>query len=363
MRFLICAGGTGGGVYPALTVLQTLGAEANPVLWVGGQGGLEAALVQRAGVPFTAIPAAGLHGVGITQLPRNALLLLRGLMASQRILKNFKPDVLMFTGGYVAVPMALTARRIPTLLYVPDIEPGWALKFLAHFADVIAVTAEETRAYLPARARVVVTGYPTRPELSEWTPEKGKRWLGLSRQFPTLLVYGGSRGARTINRSLLACLPQLLDFCQIIHISGELDWKEVETFRSSLPEILQKRYRAFPYVHEMGAVLASADLAITRAGASSLGELPLFGLPAILVPYPYAWRYQKVNAAYLERRGAAIVVENEQLSERLLPLVKELLADQPRLSQMRQTMQLLARPQAARELAVLVRELAGGLQG
>jgi len=120
MRFLICAGGTGGGVYPALTVLQTLGAEANPVLWVGGQGGLEAALVQRAGVPFTAIPAAGLHGVGITQLPRNALLLLRGLMASQRILKNFKPDVLMFTGGYVAVPMALTARRIPTLLYVPD---------------------------------------------------------------------------------------------------------------------------------------------------------------------------------------------------------------------------------------------------
>ncbi len=323
---------------------------------------MEVALVQRAGVPFTAIPSAGLHGVGITQLPRNALLSLRGLLASQRILKDFNPDVLMFTGGYVAAPMALAARHIPTLLYVPDIEPGWALKFLARFADVIAVTAEETRAYLPARAKVIVTGYPTRVELREWTPEKAKNWLGLGNQFPTLLVYGGSRGARTINRSLLDCLPQLLEFCQIIHISGELDWKEVEAFRSSLPEILQKRYHAFPYVHEMGAVLASADLAITRAGASILGELPLFGLPAILVPYPYAWRYQKVNAAYLERHGAAVVVENELLPRRLFPLVKVLLADQQRLGQMRQAMQSLARPQAARELAALVRELAGGQQ-
>lgn len=341
-------------------MLQTLGAEANPVLWVGSQGGLETALVQRAGVPFTAIPAAGIHGIGIAQAPRNILLSLRGLFASQRILKDFKPDVLMFTGGYVAAPMALAARRIPTLLYVPDIEPGWALQFLARFADIIAVTAEETRSYLPKKARVIVTGYPTRPELSEWTPEKSKRWLGLSDQLPTLLVYGGSRGARTINRSLLACLPHLLESCQIIHISGELDWKEVDDFRTTLPEALQTRYHAFPYVHEMGAVLACADLVITRSGASSLGELPLFGLPAILVPYPHAWRYQKVNAAYLEHHGAAIVIENELLPQRILPVVQELLADRQRLSQMRQAMRSLARPQAARELAALVRELAGG---
>ena len=168
VRLLICAGGTGGGVYPALAVLQTMQNKAE-VLWVGGEGGMEARLVERAKVPFKTIPAAGVHGVGLKTLPGNVIRLVRGFFAARRILHEFKPDVLFFTGGYVAVPMALAGMRIPTVLYVPDIEPALALKTLARFADKIAVTAEESFRFFSHPERLVLTGYPTRTDLAKWT--------------------------------------------------------------------------------------------------------------------------------------------------------------------------------------------------
>ena len=143
MRLLICAGGTGGGVYPALAVLQAIKDNAE-VLWIGGEGGMETQLVERSGIPFRTIPAAGVHGIGLRTLPRNLWQLGRGILASRRILREFKPDVLFFTGGYVAVPMALAGWKVPSLLYVPDIEPGLALNTLARFAEKIAVTAEDS---------------------------------------------------------------------------------------------------------------------------------------------------------------------------------------------------------------------------
>ena len=138
------------------------------LLWVGGEGGMEAELVKRQGIPFATIPAAGVHGVGPKQLPRNLSLLTRGVWASRRILKAFRPDVLFFTGGYVAVPMAVAGWRVPTLLHVPDIEPGLALKTLARLADRITVTTESSRKYFPARGDVIVTGYPVRSGLTKW---------------------------------------------------------------------------------------------------------------------------------------------------------------------------------------------------
>jgi UDP-N-acetylglucosamine:LPS N-acetylglucosamine transferase len=135
----------------------------------------------------------------------------------------------------------------------------------------------------------------------------------------------------------------------------------VENARQSLDAHLAARYRAYPYLHEqMGAVLSAADLALSRAGASSLGEFPYFGLPAVLVPYPYAWRYQQVNAAYLERHGAALLVQDAELPERLLPVVLELVRDERRRARMRQSMLNLAHPQAARSIAALLVDLANG---
>jgi UDP-N-acetylglucosamine--N-acetylmuramyl-(pentapeptide) pyrophosphoryl-undecaprenol N-acetylglucosamine transferase len=156
VRLLICAGGTGGGVYPALAVLQHL-MIARPAelqtLWVGSVGGMEADLVKRealAGVQYAAIPAAGVHGVGLRALPGNLWQLGHGLLAAFGLLRKFRPDVLFFTGGYVAVPVALAARlsgRGRSLLYVPDIEPGLALKTLARFANRIALTTEDSRPF------------------------------------------------------------------------------------------------------------------------------------------------------------------------------------------------------------------------
>ncbi len=322
------------------------------VLWVGGEGGMEAELVARSGVPYETIPAAGVHGVGLRTLPGNLLQLLHGVFAARKILRSFRPDLLFFTGGYVAVPMALAGLRVPTLLYVPDVEPGIALKTLARFSNSIAVTVEESRSYFPSHDNVVITGYPTRNELSAWDLEEARQVLNLDADLPTLLVFGGSKGARSINRALFSVLPELLAEMQIIHISGSINWSEVEAARQTLPAAYANHYHAYPYLHaEMGAAFTAADLVLSRSGASSLGEFPLFGLPAILVPYPYAWRYQKVNAEYLVKHGAAILLEDADLPEKILPLVRELIRVDQRRNAMSAAMKKLARPHAAATIA------------
>ncbi len=343
-------------MYPALVVLQAI--ENNPdfsledLLWVGGEGGMEKELLERAGVSFAEIPAAGLHGVGLRAFPGNVLQILKGVAQARGLLREFRPDVMLFTGGYVAVPVALAGLSVPSVLYVPDIEPGLALKTLAFFAGEIAVTAEASLAYFPPRKRVSVTGYPVRPGLDNWTREDARQAFELQEDLPVLLVFGGSKGARSLNSALRAVLPDLLAEMQVIHISGHLDWDEAQAAQEELPFEHKERYRVFPYLHaEMGAALRVADLVLSRAGASVLGEFPLFGLPAILVPYPHAWRYQKVNARYLAGHGAALVVRDEELPARILPLVRELMGDPARRKKMSEAMRELAHPKAAREIA------------
>jgi UDP-N-acetylglucosamine--N-acetylmuramyl-(pentapeptide) pyrophosphoryl-undecaprenol N-acetylglucosamine transferase len=356
---LICAGGTGGGVYPALAVHSALTSIYTDVetLWVGSEGGMEADLVKRAGLPYRLIPAAGVHGVSVRELPGNLLQLTRGMLASRRILRGFRPDVLFFTGGYVAVPMALAGRRIPTLLYVPDIEPGMALRSLARFADRIAVTAPDSQRYFTKS--VIVTGYPLRPDLSNWERYQARIALGLSSNKPAVLIFGGSKGARSLNQAALARLPELLEMAEVVHISGQLDWDDIAEAETKLTSAKKKRYHTFPYLHEMGKALASADLVVSRAGASILGEFPFFELPAVLVPYPHAWRYQKVNASYLAQRGAAVILDDSRLQDELLDTIRVLLENPGKRKSMKAAMRSLAKPDAARAIASQIIELAG----
>ena len=250
------------------------------------------------------------------------------------------------------MPVALAAwmLRVPILVYLPDIEPGWAVRFVARLATRVAVTVEDSRSYFPTR-QVTVTGYPVRAEFHFLDRAEARALLGLVADEPVLLVMGGSRGARRINQAFSGVLGHILELAQVVHVSGELDWPAVEERRAALSEALRARYHAFPYLHKMALALAAADLVICRAGASTLGELPFFGLPAILVPYPHAWRYQRVNAEWLVGRGAAIQVEDGRLSEELLPVVRQLLGDRAALERMSQQMQALACPDAAARLA------------
>jgi len=348
-------------VYPALSVYEALKSKDPNVetLWVGGEGGMEQDLVKRAGIPYRSVPAAGVHGVGLRALPGNLAKLTRGILASRRILKDFKPDVLFFTGGYVAAPMAVAGHNLPIVLYVPDIEPGLALKFLAYFSDVITVTAPDSRKFFPHPERIIHTGYPLRPGLLNWSREKAIAHFKLDSSLPTLLVTGGSKGARSINLAVLKCLDELLDVSQIIHLTGSLDIQTAEHAAEKLSAHKKARYHVMPYLHEMGAALSAADLVLSRAGASSIGEYPFFGLPAVLTPYPYAWRYQKVNADYLAERNAAVILQDELLDDKLLSVIKDLLSNEYKRDAMKTAMKNLSQPTAAEDIASQLVKLAG----
>lgn len=308
-----------------------------------------------------------MHGLAPWHKARNLIKLMQGWRAAYRLGRRERPAALFATGGYASVPVALAAwtLRTPILVYLPDIEPGWTVRFIARLATRVAVTVEDSRAYFPPSVppnnggderggKVVVTGYPVRAEFHShlFGRTEARAALGLALDEPVLLVLGGSRGARSLNQALGGELERILELTQVVHVSGELDWPWVSERREALPAALKARYHAFSYLHEeMGPALAAADLAVCRAGASTLGELPFFGLPAVLVPYPHAWRYQRVNAEYLTGRGAAVVLEDGRLHEELLPTVSHLLGDRAALGEMAGRMRALARPDAAAHLA------------
>jgi UDP-N-acetylglucosamine--N-acetylmuramyl-(pentapeptide) pyrophosphoryl-undecaprenol N-acetylglucosamine transferase len=313
---------------------------------------MESDLVARAGIDFFSVPAAGVHGVGLKRLPGNLYQLTRGMFAARKVLNQFRPEVMFFTGGYVAVPMAFMGLRVPTVLFIPDIEPGLALKVLSVFADRISVSCDDTREFLTESKVIITTGYPVRPDLDSWTKDDAYQLFDFSPQLPTLLVTGGSLGSLTINQALVEILPTLLDEMQVLHLTGKLTWPQFEQVRQSLSPQSASRYRAYPYLHaEMGAAFTIADLVVSRAGASSIGEYPHFGIPAILVPYPYAWRYQKTNADYLAQHGAALVIEDADLKNRLQYLVQSLIQDSNRRDRMKAAMQSLAGQDAAMAIA------------
>jgi UDP-N-acetylglucosamine--N-acetylmuramyl-(pentapeptide) pyrophosphoryl-undecaprenol N-acetylglucosamine transferase len=346
-------------VYPGLAVVQALRATGeSEVTYVGGQGGIEEDLAGRAGLRFVGIPAGGVHGLAPWPAGQNIVKLIRGLRGAFRLGRQESPSALFATGGYASVPVALVAwvLRVPILVYLPDIEPGLAVRFIARLASKVAVTVEDSRSYFSDR-KVVVTGYPVRSEFHDIDRAEARDALGLVQTEPVLLVMGGSRGARSINRALGGMLEHVLDMTQVIHLSGELDWPSVSRRRDGLPATLEGRYHAFPYLHEIGYALASADLAVCRSGASTLGELPFFGLPAVLVPYPHAWRYQQVNAEWLTERGAAITLEDGRLDEELLPTVRRLLRKPRLLAGMAERTRTLARPDAAERLAAELQAL------
>jgi UDP-N-acetylglucosamine--N-acetylmuramyl-(pentapeptide) pyrophosphoryl-undecaprenol N-acetylglucosamine transferase len=265
------------------------------------------------------------------------------------------------TGGYVCAPMTLAAYRqkIPILIYLPDIQPGQAIKFLSRYATRIAVTAPPAQRYFPT-GLTVVTGYPVREDLYTTDPLAARQRLNLDADRPVLLVFGGSQGARSINKAIAApgTLRRLLPQAQIIHISGNLDADWTQAAREALPKTLQAHYHLYPYLHDgMVAALAAADLIVSRAGASILGEATAVGAPSVLVPYPYSGAHQWPNAQYLADKGAALIVKDADLQEKLVDAVLSLLKDAERRKQMSAAARNLAKPDAAHAIARQIKEL------
>jgi UDP-N-acetylglucosamine--N-acetylmuramyl-(pentapeptide) pyrophosphoryl-undecaprenol N-acetylglucosamine transferase len=372
VRLLITGGGTGGHVTPAIAVAAAfsdllpssdadiLAGRGLQPLYIGSATGVERDLVRSAGIPFWGIPAGPLRGQSPPRTAQNLLKLLRGFVLALREVGRFQPDAALATGGYVCAPVVLAARflRVPVVIYLPDVRPGWAIAALSRLATCTAVTSERSRDYLPGR-RVVVTGYPVRPEIGRARREDGLAYFGLRADLPVLLIMGGSQGAHSINVAVQERASEFLQVCQLIHISGVRDEVEVLAGRAALPESLQARYVLRSYLgSDLALAMAAADLVVARAGASVMGEFPAAGLPAVLVPYPYAGAHQRLNAEALEAAGAAVVLDNADLP-RLYDTVARLFADRATLTAMAGRARALARPDAAPAIARLLLEAAG----
>lgn len=366
MQLLVCAGGTGGGIYPALAAVSELeaqGLDREHVLWIGTSGEMEEQLIPSTGIRLETIKGGAIVGVSPRESLPNAARLAWSIGTGIRLIREFQPDVMFMTGGYMAPPIAIAAwlQGVPIGIYLPDIEPGASIKFTLPLAPKIAATTDGSAAFVPAE-KLVVTGYPVRHEIRaalRLTKEEALAQFDLAPGRQTLFVFGGSRGAQNINRALMGILPELLKNYQVIHISGTLTWPEVETNLNMLTNEQRRWYRPFSYLHKrMGAAFRSADLVVARAGASMLGEAPAFGLPSVLVPLTFAWRYQKVNADYLTERGAAEQLTDETIHGQLLPVVSGLLEDADRLGEMGKAAKALDKPLATAHLADFIVDLA-----
>lgn len=348
-------------MYPALAAAEAALTQQpeTELVFVGSVGGFERPLLEQAKLPFKAVEAvqAGpIHGINPLRALASGGKLLAGTAQAIRLIGRYRPQVILSTGGWVSFPVAQAGwlRRVPVLIYLPDIEPGLTIKAQRFFATRIAATTAESRAFVPAH-KLIVTGYPLRGQVMQATRAQAIAHFGLDPAKKTVLVFGGSRGAQTINIATLKLLPDLLarGDVQVLHVTGTLDWERTAPHRDT------PHYHPFAYLHDdMGLAFAAADVAVCRSGASVLGELPYFGLPSILVPYPFAWRYQKVNADYLTERGAALTLLDDRMDAELLPTLNALFNDTARLEAMRTRARALAQPDAAERLADVLRQLA-----
>jgi len=364
VKVVLAGGGTGGHVYPGLSVARALETtmrergEPLDMLYIGVRGRVDEQIVPREGIPFRAVAAGQLRVSSPVTFALNLAKLAFGVAQSLWTLLRYRPDAVFATGGYASVPVGVAARllRKPLVVYLPDVTPGWAVRLLSKLATRMTTTSERALDYLP-KHKTSVVGYPVRGDFWSLDRNAARDRLGLPRDANVLLVTGASQGARAINEAIVAALPQLLQRCHILHLTGAADEAYAREQRAQLDASLRERYDPRGYIDDMPAAMIAADLVVSRSGASILGELPAAGAPAILVPGEYEGWSQAPNAEFLQSQGAAVMLRNAQLGT-LAQTIIDLLEDDARRASMSAAMRALARPNAARDLANTLIEVA-----
>ena len=315
----------------------------------------------HAGIEHKQLDVGPIVGTAPHRLALNLARLIRATTQASAALGAFKADAVLATGGYVSAPTILAAwlRRVPVALYLPDASPGVAVRAFAPLATRIALSFPVTKQYFNG-SKAIVTGYPVRHEFLEANQERARVAYNLRSDLPVVMVMGGSQGAQSLNLAVADALEPLLHHTQLIHLCGESDEQLLRGLRAKLDAELRQRYHLFRYLHRgVADAMAACDLMVCRAGASTLAELPILGLPSILVPGTFAGGHQEKNADFLVDEGAAIKLPDFQLSQgALLPSVLSLLENRDRLNEMAVEARRLARPEAAHNIAELVRSIA-----
>jgi UDP-N-acetylglucosamine--N-acetylmuramyl-(pentapeptide) pyrophosphoryl-undecaprenol N-acetylglucosamine transferase len=367
LRIVITGGGTGGHVSPAVAVLEELRSRGPlDALWVGSQQGYEAHAAREHGVPYRAVHVGKLRRYASLSTLADSVRVPVGVVEAWRILRQFRPDVVFSTGGFVGVPAVIAAHRlgVPSLTHEQTAHLGLATRINSRFCDVVALTYSSTAAALRARRpRVIVTGNPVRSQVLHGRDCAALERFGLSPERPLLYVTGGIQGAHAINTAVLGALGELLQATNVIHQCGadgaNGDYTRLVAASEALPDPLRCRYRVVEVVGtEIGDIYAAASLVVGRAGAGTVAELSAVGLPSILIPLPGAVE-QRLNAAHLVAAGAARLVSQDALTSATLALnVAELIGNRDKLTAMRQAALSSAPLDAARRVADALVELA-----
>lgn len=355
---LIAAGGTGGHIYPGIAVAKEIlrREPESEVRFVGTARGLENKLVPQAGFELSIIDSAGLKNVGAMARARGLMMLPRSLMGARRLIRSFRPDIVIGAGGYVSGPVLLTAAlmSLPTLVMESNALPGLTNRVLARFVDKAAVSFHAALPYF--RGKAEVTGNPVRHEFFE-IPARQRD----ASQF-SVLVFGGSQGAHAINEAMIAALPQLADLRKVLritHQTGEADFEKVRGAYANAGWAERADVRR--YIDDMVVSFANADLVISRAGATTTAELIAAGKAAIMIPFPLAADdHQRRNAEALQVEGAARMILQQNLTGATLAGELERLVQSPdEVRKMEEASRGLARGDAAAAVVDLVEKLTG----
>ena len=346
---LIAGGGTGGHVFPALAVAREwLRRGERSVVIVGTERGMEARLVPQAGIPLETIRVAGLKGIGGAKFLRNAAKLPAGLLDSEKILRRHNFGAALGVGGYASGPMMLLAamHRIPSVIFEPNVEPGFTNRVLARLATRIAVASQETAARFGSKA--TVTGCPVRQEFFAVPPKDHRAPFNL-------LITGGSRGALPINRTVVDSLDRLLprkNELFIVHQTGERDYNAVRVAYARR----QFQAEVVPFIENMAERFAQADLIVCRSGAITVAEVSASGRAAIFIPFGASTdAHQSRNAQVMQNAGAARLLPQDELTpERLTNEIFSLLDQPRRISEMEDRARSLARPRAVEDIVELI---------
>ena len=358
MRVLIAAGGTGGHIYPGIAVANEIIRRwpDSEVKFVGTARGLESKLVPKAGFELSLIDSAGLKNVGLVARLRGLMILPKSLLEARSLIRAFRPNVVIGAGGYVSGPVVMTAAllKVPTLVMESNALPGWTNRRLAGFVDKAAVSFEAAIPYFKGKA--VLTGNPVRREFFD-IPRRDRNVNELS-----ILVFGGSQGARAINEAMVAAVPEMEEFrstLRITHQTGESDFEKVHAAYRNAG--WSEQATVTRYIDDMVSAFASVDLVICRAGATTTAELIAAGKASLMIPFPLAADdHQRKNAEALEKAGASIMILQSDLSgQRLAKEISAIARAPERIAAMEDSARGLARGDAAAAVVDLVEELVG----
>ena len=345
LKDLFAGGGTAGHINPAVAIAKYI-RKKHPdwdILFVGTKKGLEKELIPKEGFPIQFIEVKGLRRKISLDLFTTGKLFIKGILQAHQIIKEYKPDIVIGTGGYVSAPVVLDAsfRKIPTIIHEQNVFPGVTIKLLSRFATVVAISFDESRKYIRPQKKLVLTGNPVRQEIIEADYSTARIKMKLDDR-PFILAFGGSLGAEKINETMLEVIRYISrdNRYQLMLGTGERQYNDVINVLTEKGIDIKKHsnIRVVPYIYNMNEALAAADLVICRAGAITISEITVLGRPSVLIPSPNVTNnHQEYNARALESKGAAIVITEDKLNgKRLYEQIRKLLEDSKKLQIMKE---------------------------